>query len=70
LQPRTPRGSSDRFLNGTAYVAQSNYHPLEIDTTSNGGERIVFQTYEYLPVTAANQRLVSAAGGGAAASRK
>jgi hypothetical protein len=47
-------GSSDRFLNGTAYVAQSNYHPLEIDTTGNGGERIVFQTYAYLPATAAN----------------
>jgi hypothetical protein len=47
-------GSSDRFLNGTAYVAKSNYHPLEIDTTGNGGERIVFQTYEYVPATAAN----------------
>ena len=54
-------GSSDRFLNGTAYVAQSDYHPLEIDTTGNGGERIVFQTYEYLPATAANQALMRAA---------
>lgn len=54
----TVTGSSDRFLNGTAYVSQSNYHPLEIDTTGNGGERIVVQTYEYLPATAANLRLV------------
>jgi hypothetical protein len=54
-------GSSDRFLNGTAFVAQSDYHPLEIDTTGNGGERIVFQTYEYLPATAANLALMRAA---------
>jgi hypothetical protein len=56
-------GSSDRFLNGTAYVAQSDYHPLEIDTTGNGGERIVFQTYEYLPATAANLAQIRAAAG-------
>ena len=56
----TVTGSTDRFLNGTVYVAQTNYHPLEIDTTGNGGERIVYQTYEYLPATAANLRLISA----------
>ena len=54
----TVSGSSDRFLNGTAYVSQSNYHPLLIETTGNGGERIVVQTYEYLPATPANLRLV------------
>ena len=43
-------------MNGTAYVARSNYHPLEIDTR---GERIVFQTYEYLPPTPTNQALLS-----------
>jgi hypothetical protein len=47
-------GSADKFLNGTAYVARSDYYPLEIDTTSGGGERIVVQAYEYLPATAAN----------------
>jgi hypothetical protein len=46
--------SADKFLNGTAYVARSDYYPLEIDTTSGGGERIVVQAYEYLPATAAN----------------
>lgn len=51
-------GASDRFLNGTAYVAQSDYYPLEIDTTGNGGERIVVEAYEYLPATAANLALV------------
>jgi hypothetical protein len=59
----TVSGASDRFLNGTAYVAQSDYHPLEIDTTGNGGEQIVFQTYEYLPATAANLAMVRAAAG-------
>lgn len=54
----TVTGSSTRFLNGTAYVSRANYHPLEIDTTDGGGERIVFQSYEYLPATAANQALL------------
>jgi hypothetical protein len=58
----TVSGSSDRFLNGTAYVSQRDYHPLEIDTTGNGGERIVFQTYEHLPATAANLQQIRAAG--------
>jgi hypothetical protein len=58
----TVTGSSDRFINGTAYVAQSNYYPLEIDTTADGGERIVYQTYEYVPATTANlQQITDAA---------
>ena len=31
--------SGDTLLNGTAYVARSDYRPLEIDSTSNGGGR-------------------------------
>lgn len=58
----TVSGSSDRFLNGTAYLSQSTYQPLVIDTTGNGGERIVFETYEYLPATTANLQLMHAAG--------
>ena len=54
----TVSGSSDRFLNGTAYVSRTNYHPLVIDTTGNGGERIRIQTYEYLPATPANLQLL------------
>jgi hypothetical protein len=38
------------------------YRPLEIDTSSYSGERIVFQIYEYLPATAANLQFVRAAG--------
>jgi hypothetical protein len=59
----TVNGASERFLNGTVYVAQGNYYPLEIDTAGNGGERIVFQTYEYLPATAANLQRVDATAG-------
>ena len=54
----TVTGASTRFLNGTAYVSQADYRPLEIDTGDGGGERIVYQSYEYLPATAANQALV------------
>jgi hypothetical protein len=54
----TITGSSMRFLNGTAYVSRDDYHPLEIDTIDGGGERIVFQTYEYLPATPANLQLL------------
>jgi hypothetical protein len=36
--------------------------PLEIDITGNGGERIVFPGWEYLPATAPNLRLVREAG--------
>jgi hypothetical protein len=56
----TVSGAPDRWLNGTAYVSRSNYHPLEIDTTTAGPtERIVYQAYEYLPATSANQALLS-----------
>ena len=55
----TVAGSPERFLNGTAYVAASDYRPLELDTTANGGERIHFSAYEYLPATAANMRLIN-----------
>jgi hypothetical protein len=55
----TVAGASDPFLNGTAYVSRSDYHPLEIDTTGRvEPERIVVQTYEYLPATTANLALV------------
>jgi hypothetical protein len=57
----TVNGTADRFVNGTAYVAQSNYYPLEIDTTASGGELIVYQTYEYLPATASNLRRIRSA---------
>jgi len=54
----TVSGSSDRFLNGTAYVSRTNYFPLEIDTTGNGGERIAVQSYGYLPATQSNLALL------------
>jgi hypothetical protein len=53
----TVTNSPDPFLLGTAYVARSDYHPLEIDTTTNS-ETIVYQTYEYLPATNANLQLL------------
>lgn len=52
-------GASDPWVNGTAYVSTSNYHPLQIDSH---GEVITYQTYEYLPATAANEALLSATG--------
>lgn len=52
----TVTGASDRWLNGTVYVSRADYHPLQIETN---GERIVFQSYEYLPATAANQALLT-----------
>ena len=51
----TVTGASDRWLDGTGYVSSADYHPLEIETN---GQRIVFQTYEYLPATAANRQLL------------
>jgi hypothetical protein len=54
----TVSGSAERFLSGTAYVAVSDFRPLELDTTANGGERIHFSAYQYLPATAANMRLI------------
>jgi hypothetical protein len=52
----TVSGASDRWLNGTVYVSRADYHPLQIETN---GERIMFQSYEYLPATAANQALLT-----------
>jgi hypothetical protein len=49
-------GASDRWLNGTVYVSRADYHPLQIETN---GERIVFQSYEYLPASPANQALLA-----------
>jgi hypothetical protein len=51
----TVQGAADPWVNGTAYVARSDYHPLEIVTR---GERIAYQIYEYLPATPANQALL------------
>jgi outer membrane lipoprotein-sorting protein len=51
--------SGDTVLNGTAYVAQSDYRPLEIDSTSPAGEKVVFSTYEYLPATPTNDALLA-----------
>ena len=45
-------GAPDTTLDGTAYVAQSDYRPLLIQTTNN--ETISYSTYEYLPATPAN----------------
>jgi outer membrane lipoprotein-sorting protein len=49
------------LLNGNAYVARSDYRPLEIDSTTPGGdsEKVVFSTYEYLPATPANDALLA-----------
>ena len=52
-------GSGDPSLNGTAYVAQSDYRLLEMNSTSNGGEKVVFSTYEYLPATPTNDALLA-----------
>ena len=49
-------GASDPWVNGTAYVARSNYYPLMIESN---GETIRYQTFEYLPPSAANQRLLT-----------
>lgn len=64
----TINGSSDRFLNGTVYVARDDYHPLQIETGAGClgtcTETIKYQTYEYLPANAANLRLLHPASGG------
>jgi hypothetical protein len=57
------RGSSRANL-GKRGVPESNYYPLEIDTTANGGEQIVYQTYEYLLATTANRQEITNAGTG------
>ena len=51
--------SGDTVLNGTAYVAQSDYRPLEIDYTSHRSAKVVFSAYEYLPATPANDALLA-----------
>jgi outer membrane lipoprotein-sorting protein len=51
--------SGDNLPNGTAYVARSDYRPLEIDSTSPRGEKVVFSAYEYLPATPANDALLA-----------
>ncbi len=43
-------GAPAANLDGTAYVAQSDYRPLRIETTS--GETITYSTYEDLPAAA------------------
>ena len=48
--------SGDTLQNGTAYVARSDYRPLETDSTS---AKVVFSTYEYLPATPANDALLA-----------
>src|SRR5262245_18377619 len=61
----TVTGASPNYLNGTVYVARSNYRPLQIQTTVQAGpdgsetaETIDFQTYEYLPANQANLALL------------
>jgi len=51
--------SSDTLPNGTAYVAQSDYRPLELDSASHPGAKVVFSAYEYLPATPANDALLA-----------
>ena len=51
--------SGDTLLNGTAYVARSDYRPLEIDYTSHRGAKVVFSAYEHLPATPANDALLA-----------
>ncbi len=54
------QASADESLDGaTAYVARSDYRPLEIDSTTNGVEKIVFSAYDYLPATPANDALLA-----------
>ena len=51
--------SSDPSLNGTAYVARSDYQPLELDSSAHPGGKAVFSTYEYLPATPASDALLA-----------
>jgi hypothetical protein len=48
--------SGDQLLNGTAYVARSDYRPLEVDSSKG---KIVFSAYEYLAATPANDALLA-----------
>jgi hypothetical protein len=56
----TVAGAPDRWLNGTAYVARSDYRPVEIDSN---GEQIRYTNYESLPATAANLACVTPGAG-------
>ncbi len=51
--------SSDPLLNGTAYVARSDYRPLELDSAAHPGGKAVFSAYEYLPATSTNDALLA-----------
>ncbi len=51
--------SSHPLLNGTAYVARSDYRPLELDSAAHPGGKVVFSAYEYLPATPANDALLA-----------
>jgi hypothetical protein len=51
--------SGDPSLNGIAYVARSDYRPLELDSAAYPGGKAVFSTYEYLPATPANDALLA-----------
>jgi hypothetical protein len=62
----TVSGADQPYLNGTVFVARSDYRPLEIETTQAGragdvAETVVFQTYEHLPANQANLRLLDLA---------
>jgi hypothetical protein len=48
--------SGGPLSNATAYVAQSDYLPLEIDSSKG---KSVFSTYEYLPATPTNDALLA-----------
>jgi hypothetical protein len=45
----------------TAFVATSDYRPLVIDYHANGGQKISFEAYEYLPADAVNLSLLNLA---------
>jgi len=62
-------GATARYLNGTVYVAVSDYRPLLIQTdfvsvrdgSETGTETIRYEAYEYLPADAANRALLDLA---------
>jgi hypothetical protein len=53
------KSSSNPNLSGTAYVARSDYQPLELDSAAHPGGKAVFSTYQYLPATPANDALLA-----------
>ena len=52
----TLNASAGTLSPGTAYVAQSDYRPLEIDSKDG---KVVFSTYEHLPATPTNDALLA-----------